>query len=195
MSLECVLCKEDFYPIEAALTHQELEYMSTSWLVCETEYVQRQSRAIETVDEENQNYAAFVLHRLTHLLDEVKRRERLVRYQPTRSAVSQDTIKTIKDRLPLERVIGQDRVLRKVGRLLLAHCPWHEDAHPSLTIYQDQHWFCYQCQTGGDVFDWLMSVGNRSSFADALSVAAIMANVELRPLPKSSIADERSLLT
>ena len=204
----CALCEQAPYPIEEE-SYGELWRTTNSWLEAEMEYTQRlvadalhppmAEATANTPDvgytKERLDYEHYLAHRLDHLNDEAVRRIKIARYTPSRSAVSQDTIKAIKDRLPLERVISQDRVLKKAGRLLLARCPWHEDAHPSLTIYPDNHWFCYSCQTGGDVFDWLMAVSGRHSFADALGAAAIMAGVELHPLPKSNVGDERALLT
>lgn len=175
MPLECGLCEAGKYPVEAEMAKQELGTMTNAWIAAESEYVQR--RVAEAMNAGDTSYQHYLYHRLTHLNEEIDRRMKIARYDK-RGAVSQDTIKTIKERLPLERVIGQDIVLVKRGNLYLGRCPWHEDKHPSLTVYPDGHWWDYGCNVGGDVFDWLMSMGAKD-FATALSSAAIMAGVQL----------------
>lgn len=40
-------------------------------------------------------------------------------------------------------------------------CPFHSEKQPSLTIYLDQNsWWCYSCQSGGSVIDWVMKQQN-----------------------------------
>lgn len=173
----------------------DIEYLTDAAFITEYEYVLRQEAAIEALAPDNAEYVALVLARLEHLNSEAQRRLTLVRYKPyLNGRISVDKIEEIKERLPLDRVIGQFVRLRKAGANQVAHCPFHEDKTPSLTVYKD-HYFCFGCQTGGDVFSWLMQMQQGATFMSAVRAAALMAGVELRPLPKSSVGDERALLT
>jgi len=40
----------------------------------------------------------------------------------------------------------------KVGRNGMARCPFHDDHHPSLRLYDD-HFYCFACAAHGDVID------------------------------------------
>ena len=40
----------------------------------------------------------------------------------------------------------------KVGRNGMARCPFHDDHHPSLRLY-DNHFYCFACSAHGDVID------------------------------------------
>lgn len=47
--------------------------------------------------------------------------------------------------------------LRKHGRLAVGKCPLHNEKTGSFTIYLDQNsWWCYGCQEGGSVVDFVM---------------------------------------
>lgn len=47
-------------------------------------------------------------------------------------------------------------------------CPFHKEDTPSFTIYQDSNsYFCFGCQEGGDVIDFVMKTQNLS-FIDAV---------------------------
>lgn len=62
--------------------------------------------------------------------------------------------------IPIAEVVGKfDNLLRK-GCHEVAHCPWHEDNHPSLTLYNndgENRCYCFACQNGGSVIDYVMS--------------------------------------
>lgn len=188
----CPLCEAGSYPVEAAFAHQELAYMPDSWLKTEHEYVRREAAGFSLSDN-SESYAALLVHRLNHLNDELDRRIKLKRYQPDyRDAIKPEVLAEIKARLPLDRFLEQFLTLRKEGHNLVARCPYHEETTPSFTVYTD-HFYCFGCQVYGDLFDWLMRDASRT-FAEAVQVAANVAGIDLRPLPRVQ-ADERSLLT
>lgn len=58
--------------------------------------------------------------------------------------------------------------LHKHGKLAVGRCPFHNEKTGSFTIYLDQNSFwCYGCQTGGSVIDFIMQQ-NKCSFLDAV---------------------------
>ena len=55
-----------------------------------------------------------------------------------------------------------------------ARCPLHPDKHPSLRIYSDGHWYCFQCHAHGDVIDLvakMQRLTNREALAELRRVS------------------------
>lgn len=49
--------------------------------------------------------------------------------------------------------------LQRSGTVSKTICPWHEDSHPSLTLYErtgENHCHCFACGKGGSVIDFVM---------------------------------------
>jgi hypothetical protein len=180
MSQPCPLCSQGQYPEEAALAEQDLRRMPDAWLSTEFEYVILEAASITAITPANESYAAYLTHRLNHLNTEFGRRKRLTNYRMMDNGrIKPETLQAIKNRLPLENHIPL--VWRKQGNTLVGHCPFHEDRHPSFTVWPSEaRWWCFQCGTGGDIFDWLMSGSSPiQTFAEAVKVAAQMAGVSL----------------
>ena len=86
----------------------------------------------------------------------------------------------VKQKIDIVDVIGQYTTLKKAGRNFKALCPFHNEKTPSFIIYPDQGtWHCFgACNTGGDVFTFLMKREN-IDFGEALRRLAQRAGVEL----------------
>ena len=70
-------------------------------------------------------------------------------------------------------------------------CPFHPDAHPSLHVYvQSDSWWCYGCNRGGDVFDWIQR-RDKVGFSEALSTLAARAGI---PRPQHAAEPPAQLL-
>ena len=67
---------------------------------------------------------------------------------------------------PLAAIVGNYVKLEKRGHLYVGLCPFHNESTPSLTIYPDEHFWCYGCGAHGDVIDFLSQKFNLS-FTDA----------------------------
>ena len=75
----------------------------------------------------------------------------------------------------------------KVSRNGMARCPFHDDHHPSLRLYDD-HFYCFACAAHGDVIDLtakLLGVSVPASFIlsrytmlPALSICIIVNSLE-----------------
>lgn len=55
--------------------------------------------------------------------------------------------------------------LHKMGSVQKTSCPWHEDKHPSLTLYErteENRCHCFACGNGGSVIDFVMKQENWS---------------------------------
>ncbi len=89
-------------------------------------------------------------------------------------------IDDVKQKTDILDVIGQYVTLKKAGRNFKALCPFHTEKTPSFIVYADEGtWHCFgACNTGGDVFSFLMKKEN-IDFGEALQRLAKRAGVEL----------------
>ena len=80
------------------------------------------------------------------------------RQQPSHRHID---IKAIQAKNDIVVVIEQYTRLRKAGKNFTGRCPIHGEKHPSLTVYPDQQsWYCYGCNRGGDVIAFVQAVEN-----------------------------------
>ncbi|MGH2504532.1 MAG: CHC2 zinc finger domain-containing protein, partial [Ktedonobacterales bacterium] len=75
-------------------------------------------------------------------------------HQPRWSEAELASLKAVH---PLEAVAAQYQLtLVASGARLVARCPFHEETHPSFTIFpESQRWWCFGCQRGGDVIEFV----------------------------------------
>ena len=86
-----------------------------------------------------------------------------------------------------EAVQGAGVKLRRSGRRLVGRCPFHGDRDPSLVVYpHTASYFCFGCDAGGDVIDFVGRV-RRTPFretAELLAAAAPPLPANVVPLPR-----------
>jgi hypothetical protein len=61
--------------------------------------------------------------------------------------------------------------LEKNGKGYKALCVWHDDSNPSLVVYPDGHCYCFVCNNGGDVFEFIQRV-EQCTFPESVKIAA-----------------------
>ena len=97
---------------------------------------------------------------------------RLERYLPARGKnKSSDKFldaEEIKKRVDIVDVVSDYVSLKKVGKLYMGRCPFHEDKNPSLAVYSDGY-KCFGCGASGDVIDFIMQIRN-CDFREALEI-------------------------
>lgn len=88
-------------------------------------------------------------------------------------------IETIRERVDIVDVIREYvPSLKKAGRTYKARCPFHNEKTPSFTVNQDKGMFyCFGCQSGGDVFAFVMKIEN-IPFNEAAEKLARRAGIE-----------------
>ena len=85
----------------------------------------------------------------------------------------------IKSRLDLVRIVGETVALKRSGRSFKGLCPFHEEKTPSFHVFPDsQHFKCFGCGQGGDVFSWTMA-RESLEFGPAMRLLAERASVTL----------------
>jgi hypothetical protein len=158
-SVACPICNESHDEIIRYLAEAEYRRIPDDELAAELAYVER-----ELVDDEEPRRRGALQHRVTVLKNEAGRRRRLAAkggpLYKGRASVSADRIEAVK-RIDVTEIIGRDQELAWVrGGRAGFRCTNHGDgvdAHPSLVAYDDGHWRCYVCNSGGDVIDWLIA--------------------------------------
>lgn len=71
--------------------------------------------------------------------------------------------------------------VKRSGRTYKACCPFHKEKTPSFSISPDKGLFyCFGCQAGGDIFEFLMRIENLS-FNEAARKLAQRAGIEWKP--------------
>jgi len=86
-------------------------------------------------------------------------------------------IDEVKQKIDIIDIIGQHITLTKSGRTFRGLCPFHGEKHPSFYVYPEQQsWHCFGCNSGGDVFSFIMKKQN-IEFGEALRQLAQKAGV------------------
>ncbi len=97
-----------------------------------------------------------------------------------------DQIQEIKTRLNIEDVIGSYVQLKKAGRNLKGHCPFHNEKTPSFIVSPEkQIAHCFGCHWGGDVIKFVQDY-EKVEFIEALESLANRAGVKLEKRGRSA---------
>ncbi|MDU4240403.1 MAG: DNA primase, partial [Limosilactobacillus fermentum] len=93
--------------------------------------------------------------------------------------IPRETIDQLRNQVDIADVISQDIQLKKQGKNLMGHCPFHEDATPSFSVNEEkQYFYCFSCHRSGDVFSYLEQAHDLS-FMEAVEQVATTAGVDL----------------
>lgn len=96
--------------------------------------------------------------------------------------IPNEVIDQVRNSVDIADVIGQDVQLRKQGRNLMGHCPFHQDDTPSFSVNEEKQFFyCFSCHRTGNVFSFLQQL-HEMTFPEAVQHVAEMANIEIPEL-------------
>ena len=77
------------------------------------------------------------------------------------SLYSREIVEAIKDRSEIVDLIGTYVSLKRAGSNYNGLCPFHSEKTPSFTVFPDnQSFFCFGCEAGGDAFTFIMRMEN-----------------------------------
>lgn len=82
---------------------------------------------------------------------------------------NQEQLNELAEKIDIVDYIGQTEELYKKGDKYFCCCPFHSnDDTPSLCIYPSTNrWYCFGCNAGSSIYDWIMKKDN-ISFADSV---------------------------
>lgn len=93
--------------------------------------------------------------------------------------ISRAVIDKIYDAAQIEDVVGQYVTLKRAGANYKGLCPFHDDKSPSMSVSPAKGIFmCFACQTGGDVFKFIMEQ-EHLSYPLAIKFLADKYNIEI----------------
>ncbi len=95
------------------------------------------------------------------------------------SMYPRDIVDAIKDRSDIVDLIGTYVSLKRAGSNYNGLCPFHSEKTPSFTVFPDnQSFFCFGCEAGGDAFTFVMRMENLD-YKGSLEFLAKRSGVEL----------------
>jgi DNA primase len=93
--------------------------------------------------------------------------------------ISRKTIDEIQERLDAVSIIGEYVRLERRGETYWGLCPFHNEKTPSFSVNQERKsYYCFGCQEGGGVVNFLMAI-EKISFPEALTQLAKKTGVEI----------------
>ncbi len=107
-----------------------------------------------------------------------------------------EAVDEIKVRLPIENLVAEYVVLKRIGKSLKGLCPFHSEKTPSFIVSPDKGIaYCFGCHKGGDIFRFLMEIEN-IDFAEALKLLADKTGVALEKATSKNFVkkDEKAVL-
>ena len=95
--------------------------------------------------------------------------------------IRDEDIATVRERSPIDEVVGDYLQLRNAGGgSLKGLCPFHDEKTPSFNVTPSRGlYYCFSCAEGGDVISFVQKVDGLS-FAEAVERLAARAGIELR---------------
>lgn len=99
---------------------------------------------------------------------------------------SQEKLEELSEQVNIVDLIGQTEELHRKGQNYFIKCPFHsEDDTPSLCIYPATNkWYCFGCNAGSSVYDWIMKKNN-VSFGEAVETVSQMVGTDIEQYAES----------
>lgn len=98
--------------------------------------------------------------------------------------IPEQVIEEINRKVSIIDVIGETVQLKRTGNRYLGLCPFHHEKTPSFTVDPEkQLFYCFGCQTGGNLFGYLQK-RDHLTFVEAARVLAERAGI---PIPEDAM--------
>jgi DNA primase len=110
--------------------------------------------------------------------------------------MAQDSqVTEIKEKLPINEVVGQYVQLRRAGRNFVGRCPFHKERTPSFHVSPERNsYMCFGCGEKGDIFTFIEKIDG-VDFVTALKQLAEKAGVVLKqrsPVDEAARAESKN---
>lgn len=93
--------------------------------------------------------------------------------------IPEEFLQELKYRCDIESVVSKYVNLRRSGRGFVGLCPFHSEKTPSFHLYpENQSFYCFGCETGGDVITFIRKIENLD-YVEAVKFLAQMAGMEV----------------
>ena len=100
-------------------------------------------------------------------------------------AIYEDFINRLRSESDIVSIILEYVSLKRKGKKYWGCCPFHNEKTPSFSVTPEKGLFyCFGCQTGGDIFSFLMQIEN-IAFKTAVKLLAERANIEIPQAEKT----------
>jgi len=100
--------------------------------------------------------------------------------------IPNEKISQVRDATDIVELISNYLTLKKSGKGFMGLCPFHTDSAPSFYVNPiSQMYYCFGCQKGGNVFNFLMEI-EKMSFIEAVEFLAQKVGISL---PKTKVDD------
>src|SRR5437870_11615933 len=100
-----------------------------------------------------------------------------------RGRLTADIKEEIRQRVDLVELASAHVALKKAGRHYKGLCPFHQEKTPSFHIDRERVlWHCFGCLQGGDIFVFVMRIGNLS-FVEAAETLALRPGLRMERYP------------
>ena len=96
--------------------------------------------------------------------------------------LTRDFVETVRSAVDIVRVVSEYVPLKPAGARLKGLCPFHQEKTPSFHVDPERKlFFCFGCQTGGDLFKFVM-LYEQVEFPEAVRILADRNGI---PIPKA----------
>ena len=103
----------------------------------------------------------------------------------------QTFIDDLKRQADIVRIVGDYVTLKKTGANWSARCPFHKETKPSFSVNPSKEiFYCFGCQKGGSVFNFIMEI-ERVAFPEAIKIVAEKSGVALPKMVDDSRFEAR----
>ena len=110
---------------------------------------------------------------------------------PNQVRYPQTFIEDLRRQADIVRIIQDYVTLKKTGANWVARCPFHKETKPSFSVNPSKAiFYCFGCQKGGSVFNFVMEI-ERVTFPEAVRIVAEKSGVKLPRLVDDSRFEAR----
>jgi DNA primase len=95
--------------------------------------------------------------------------------------IKEEDIALVRERARIDDVVGSYVTLKNAGGgSLKGLCPFHDEKSPSFNVTPARGFFyCFGCQEGGDVIDFIQKI-DQITFSEAVETLAAKVGIQLR---------------